>query len=371
MAFLLQTHLAPVPRIVLDNLCSQLEPCQWQGKRILFAPHSELVINLLYRGCFQGFEVLGALDRSPTKIGQAQYGLTIYGYDELPRLKPDLVVIGNTRYHREIYKQLLPLAHSQGFMLVDLCAGYTHQAFRKELAAALDFRNLAQLRPDGHGLPEQLTADIRMKVEVTVNPHWGLGDRLCALSAAREVARQNPNLIVHFNMLPRVVAAYQDDLLHLGLGAYPVPENYGLFHREKDSSPAGNYLGCYYLGLGLDFDDNPNLDLPEVAPLPGLISGSYIALQPTANWSRPNLALEQLQQIILACPLPVVLTGAYVPDNTVDQVTQPDREWATEQLVAAGADASYLGNEMDMLSLVRHAALVLTPRSAQGGIALC
>ncbi|MEE9692630.1 hypothetical protein ACSZN3_08100 [Aeromonas hydrophila] len=369
MPFFMQSYLAPIPSVVLDNYQKYLAPLKNQGKRIVFAPHCELVFNLVYRGYFCHFTVLGALDRNSNKIGRTGNGIFAYSYDFLTELKPDIVVVANTRYHNEIMAALRTTAEALNFKLVDLCSGYEHAAFRQELAEFLDCRKISQLRPGCVDVPATITDADVMAIEIVIETGWGLGDKLCALSAAREFARRNPNLSVYYNTLPKIVAAYGDELLKLGTGAYPLPENYALFHREKDSSPAANYLGCYYLGLGINFYSNPKLELPAVPPCVGLMPDSYIALQPTANWATPNISLDDIKRVIQDAPLPVVLTGNYITNNSTDNVSDEDKLRFNQELVTAGANASYIGDEMNMLKLIRHAALVLTPRSASAHIA--
>lgn len=369
MPFFMQSYLAPIPSVVLDNYQKYLAPLKNQGKRIVFAPHCELVFNLVYRGYFCHFTVLGALDRNSKKIGKTGNGIFAYSYDFLTELKPDIVVVANTRYHNEIMAALRTTAEELNFKLVDLCSGYEHAAFRQELAEFLDCRKISQLRPGCVDVPATITDADVMAIEIVIETGWGLGDKLCALSAAREFARRNPNLSVYYNTLPKIVAAYGDELLKLGTGAYPLPENYALFHREKDSSPAANYLGCYYLGLGINFYSSPKLELPAVPPCVGLMPDSYIALQPTANWATPNISLDDLKRVIQDAPLPVVLTGNYITNNSTDNVSDEDKLRFNQELVTAGANASYIGDEMNMLKLIRHAALVLTPRSASAHIA--
>ncbi len=369
MPFFMQSYLAPIPSVVFENYQKYIEPLKHQGKCIVFAPHCELVFNLVYRGYFRHFNVLGALDRNSKKIGKTGNGLFAYSYDSLAELKPDVVVVANTRYHNEIVASLRATAEELNFELVDLCAGYEHATFRQELAEFLDCRKISQLRPGCVDVPATITDADTMAVEIIIETGWGLGDKLCALSAAREFARRNPNLSVYYNTLPNIVTAYGDDLVKLGTGAYPLPENYALFHREKDSSPAANYLGCYYLGLGINFDSNPGLELPAVAPCAGLTPGSYVALQPTANWAKPNLSLNDIKRVIQDSPLPVVLTGNYITNNTTDNISDEDKQRFNQELITAGANASYIGDEMNMLKLIRHAALVLTPRSASAHIA--
>ncbi|MEV3828044.1 hypothetical protein RI534_01915 [Aeromonas allosaccharophila] len=369
MSFYMQSYISPVPEVVLKNYKKYVEPHKNMGRKVIFAPHGELVFNLVYRGLFLGFDVVGALDRNPKKIGRSGNGLYAYSYDDLISLKPDIVVVANTRYHTEIYNSLCDVALAQKFELVDLCEGYDHLEFRHEIAMKLDCREIEKLRPGCVDVPATITSACNMNVEVVVETGWGLGDKLCAMVAAREFARRNPGLKVFFNTLPAVVSAYSDDLLHLGSNTYPLPENYALFHREKDSSPAGNYLGCYYLGLGMAFNENPVIDLPDVPSLDGLESGTYIALQPTANWAKPNFSVEDLVRIIKSSPLPVVLTGTFFTKNSTELVTEDERVQIENILISAGARASFIGDEMNMLKIIRHAALVVTPRSASAHIA--
>ncbi|HHQ4709904.1 TPA: hypothetical protein ACSP0D_004035, partial [Aeromonas veronii] len=106
MAFTLQTYLAPLPNIVIQNYRNQIEPYCWKNKRVIFAPHCELIFNLVYRGFFIGFEILGALDKSISKQGDFGNGLKVFSYEELDHVKPDIVIIANTRYHLDIISEL-------------------------------------------------------------------------------------------------------------------------------------------------------------------------------------------------------------------------------------------------------------------------
>lgn len=63
------------------------------------------------------------------------------------------------------------------------------------------------------------------------------------------------------------------------------------------------------------------------------------------------------------------MTGNYITNNSTDNVSDEDKLRFNQELVTAGAIASYIGDEMNMLKIIRHAALVLTPRSASAHIA--
>lgn len=369
MTYTLQSYLAPIPNIIISNIAEQLDSHRFQSKTIILAPHCESVFNAFYRGMFYGFDVIGALDRDPLKIGGVGNGLYVYHYEELPSINPDFVVVMNVKYHDEIMGYLSGICNKHQIKLIDLCACYNDRTFRSQLASELDCRNVKYLRPGCIGVPDYISHDISMRVEVVVETGWGLGDKICAMSAAREFARRNKNLTVCFNGLYKIVPLYDDDIIHVGCGAFPLPENYFLFHREKESSPAGNYLGTYYLGLGMDFDELPRIELPDVPVLDGLIPGEYIALQPTSNWAKPNLAIESLVEIINSAPLPVILTGWYVPVNSRDSALIAESELMNKQLLDAGANGDFINDELSMLSIIRYARCAVTPRSATAHIA--
>ncbi|WP_146207971.1 glycosyltransferase family 9 protein [Azospirillum sp. TSH64] len=345
MVYFVENELMPPPQVVLDDACQHLARLSERGARILIAPHCDLVTVLYLRGAFLGTTILGTLDRNVAKRGEIIGNLDVFAYDDIERLRPDAVVVAHTRYGGDILRTLTPEAQRLGFELVSLCDRYDQRAYRSELAAHLDFRQtLAKRVGEDQALPRDLT--------ITIPAGWGLGDRLCALSTAREFSRRFPMHRVHFRYLKDIATAYSDTLLIHGHNGLVIPENSSLFHRQKDTSPAGNYLGCYYLGIGLDFDALPNLDLPLVPPLPGLEPGRYAVLQTAANWARPNLSNSALQQIIDQCPLPVVLVG------------KPDQSIALQRVIPLG-----MGDEMTMLRAVRHARLVMAPRSASAHIA--
>ncbi|QNF14003.1 hypothetical protein FT670_06530 [Aeromonas jandaei] len=70
MSFYMQSYISPVPEVVLKNYKKYIEPHKNMGRKVIFAPHGELVFNLVYRGLFLGFDVVGALDRNPKKLAE-------------------------------------------------------------------------------------------------------------------------------------------------------------------------------------------------------------------------------------------------------------------------------------------------------------
>lgn len=187
-------------------------------------------------------------------------------------------------------------------------------------------------------------------------PKWGLGDMLCALAAARALARLHPGLRVHFNRIPKVVKAFGDNLITPGLGlsldiGHPDPP---FFFWEQGQWSSSNYVDNYFLSLGINFESPPRLELPKLPPFEALRGVKYIVLQPRAagKWAYPHLSVNILQRVISFCPLPVVVTGC--PGSGMG---------------LRGIDCSYLGDEINMLRLIQHATLVLAPRSAGAHVA--
>lgn len=339
---ILSTQIFPVPIVVGQNL-SRLAALSQCGARVVLTPDTELGVNLRHRGAFLGLKILGLLDGDLAKTGTEIEGWTVYGYDNLPHLQLDAVLVTSLRYHEAIVSKLIPCATQLGFEIIDLCEGYDARTFRSEVANAFS----RQLWPYG----AEALSRFR-EVEIRIPEIWGFGDKLCALSAARMFARQHPELKVSFPLIPKVLEAFGDDLVSPGVNAPVLQEFSTCFHRERHSSIAMNYLGCYVLGLGLDFESRPALELPNLPPLPNLEPGSYCVMQPHAGWARPNLRRRQLDRLAAACPLPVFLAGK--PD-TGEGIPHASEAW--------------LGDELTMLRLIRHAGLVMAPRSATAHVA--
>ncbi|QIR13945.1 hypothetical protein [Shewanella aestuarii] len=358
MTYRIDSALMPVPNSITNQL--NLLAVKYKGQRIAVSPHCELVCNLYLRGHFRDFELVGAIDNNTSKHGKTLSGIPVYGIKELPELDVTSILVIHSHYHQIITSNLVSNV-PQNIDVIDLSCKYDDRQFRTQIAQYFDRKNSDMLRP-GFESNKAIMAHNLHTAEITIDPCWGLGDKLCLMVAAREFSLRNPHIDVKFNDLKDIVNAFGDDLLSQGQ-ALPLPNNANALHRTKLSSPAANYLGCFLLGLGLDFDQRPKLRLPNVDAPKGLIPGQYIALQPTANFAKPNMTLKDLQAIIDACPLPVVLTGPLQPINShlanIDQISN--------QLTHASSD--HYGNEMDMLKIIRHAALVITPRSASAHIA--
>ncbi len=337
----LNHHLAKVPRIVQENLKSQVAQLKASGARVLLYLDPLLTLNLWARGTFADVNVLGAVTKHTSNFKINVRGLPIYSFGEMAHLKADAIIVSDYRFHQRISEGLLPLSQKYGFSIVDICQEFDAKAFRREWAEEMTRQIFSN---EVEGWPAR-------QVEIWIPPTWGLGDRLCALSAAREFARRNPERRVRFQYLPEIIEAYGDDLIMAGSGGYVIPSQYPNFYRDPDNSVAENYLGCFYLNIGLDFDTPPTLELPQLPPCPDLKPGSYIALQPRSVWANPNITSEQLEAVVQKAPLPVVVVGR--PDTPRDMPS---------------ADFGHLGTPIEMLRIIQHAAFLMTPRSASANI---
>lgn len=357
MAIFLQGPPYIVPRSVIANIQRELAPLSAQRPRTLVAPYSILGLGLIERGLLNELDIIGVLDANNDRKRLATKNIPIYDHDDLSTLDVDLVVITSLKFHREIESGLNAKLKPET-RIVNLLHDYDPAKHREELATRIQalswFNQLLELSPYDLpiGSPSGLGLAKDNAVQIRIPDHWGLGDKLCALSTAREYARRNPNLKIHFCQLPEVVDAFGDNLLSPTDRGIAVPNNSDVFHREKHHSIAGNYLGCYYLGFGLEFATPPALELPELTPPAGLTPGNYVVLQPAANWAQPNLSTEQLQALVDICPLPVIISGRHDTPQNLRNVSY-----------------DYLGSELDMLRLIQHARLVVTPRSASIHIA--
>lgn len=329
-----------VPQAVQENLAAVLAPLFGGKARVVVAPHCQLAENLLLRGMFNGLNVVGFLTVDGRDSGDGIASLPVFTDPE--SVVCDVVVWVGTSQRPDDVVRFVEIVSRRGIKFVDLCDGYDSAAHRCELARQFD--------PFGAHIQ-----GVSRHVEVRM-PSWGLGDRLCALSAARELARRRRDLTVHFNAIPRIVDTFKDDLVTAGSGQAIDIARPGTpyFFWEKGAGVGVNYAGCYLISLGMDFSDVPVLELPRLQARPGLEPNTYIVIQPRAEgmWGKPHLPLFDLQRIICSSPLPVILAGR--PGSG---------------LGLSGLDRSHAGNELNMLQLMQHAALVLTPRSAGAHIA--
>lgn len=328
-----------IPKRILNNAIKKI-PLLRFGDRVVLANYSTLGVILKQKGFFDHIHLLGAIEWDKRRVGRNFYGIRIFSYKDLKRLALDAIIIVDVGRRVEIMNSILSTIDGSGINLIDLCEGYDSREARSEVSAQLNQINLIPLNSD---------VVIRM-------PMWGLGDMICALSAARKFARDNPQFRVHFNRIPSILRSYRDKLVTTGGGQIIDISQHGVpyFFNEETTSFAMNYLGCYYLSLGMDFDNPPELELPSFLPPKGLSPGRYIVIQPRAasEWGGVPLSVRTLQNIVNNCPLPVVCVGKRGTD-----------------LMLQNMDCSYMGNELSLLQLIQHCALVIAPRSVSAHIA--
>lgn len=190
----------------------------------------------------------------------------------------------------------------------------------------------------------------------------GLGDELAFLVAARALAKADVGQVRVLSS--RLLGAWPDSLL---LPAEPGTPAQGRRlldassrHRVKGSSPDGNYLGTYLAALGLPPQDGPpDFELPPLEPPRGLVPGAYVAVQPLAFSARnPGDPIRYVERLVAVARQelpgwPVVALGD--PRTTIRAVR--------------GLDLAWLGGPEELLRVVGHAGLVLTPRSATAHVA--
>jgi hypothetical protein len=199
----------------------------------------------------------------------------------------------------------------------------------------------------------------------------GLGDQVCAISAAREYARKHRDLNVLYasGLPPEVVNAYGDRLVAHGTSenfVYAEPP-WSLTWERWSSDGSMNYVGLFYRALGLKVAFPPRVELPSLPPPEGLPSKSYVVLQPYSVCSLPNLSKESLQILIDIASerYPVVAAGAGPSAVFLDPVATKKRT----PLDLERLDYSHLGGVEQFLRVVQHAAAILTPRSGAAHVA--
>ena len=313
--------------------------------RVYLAPDTHFGRTLTESGLLDDVTIHGIIDVDSAKRGACSGGVVICGYDDIELDERSVILITSIPHHTEIAAALRADRRTERARIVDLIASFDVRRCRDEIANLI-------------GRAMGITADFASRtneqgrvLDFRVPKGWGLGDKLCALHAARVWARSHPNDRVSFPSLPAVVNAYADGLVSPTAEGSIVAESSECFRRDRRWSVAANYLGCYLLGRGMSFDEPPTLELPPVGPLPQLRPGSYAVLQPHAGWARPNLDATELARIVEHSPLPVVLVG------------RPDTVYVEGTLWVA------LGDELTMLRAVRHAAFAIGPRSAMAHIA--
>lgn len=330
---------APLPAMVLENLNKQIPSLISSRSRVLLYPYHPLVLNLWLRGIFANLDARGIVDSDKQLAGTDCHGLRVYSLDQLDSLDADVILVANPGHHSQIATELATYAPTRSLKIIDLSEGMTIEGFRSELAESL-----------GRQIWVNRMAEWPAHKVQIWTPSQSLCDSLCAISAAREFARRHPDLEVRFQRMPEILDAYGDDLVRPGSGGYVIPDHSQQFLSERWSPIAGNYQGCFYLGLGLDFDVRPRPELPMIPPIKGLTPQSFIVLLSGVEGLQPTLSLEQLDSIARIATLPVVSIGD-----------------ARTRSRIKGAD--YVNSSpLEMLRLIQHAAVVLTSRSVPAHI---
>lgn len=76
------------------------KPWSLRGKRVVLAPACSLSTGLLRDPDIRESRVLGFLDRDPVLQGKSIEGITIYAYDSIPDLDPDIILVASPGQHR-------------------------------------------------------------------------------------------------------------------------------------------------------------------------------------------------------------------------------------------------------------------------------
>ena len=86
------------------------EPQPWslRAKRIMFAPACALTTSLSKDPDIRESQILGFLDRDPVLQGKTIEGSEIYGYESIPDLNPEMILVATSELHQdEIVGQIL------------------------------------------------------------------------------------------------------------------------------------------------------------------------------------------------------------------------------------------------------------------------
>lgn len=83
----------------LLSISGKVEPFSLQGKSILITPPCKQSIDLLTE--LTDSSILGFLDRDRMIQGKNIEGISIYGYDNIQALKPDVIIVAAPEQHRE------------------------------------------------------------------------------------------------------------------------------------------------------------------------------------------------------------------------------------------------------------------------------
>ncbi len=76
------------------------EPWSLNGKRVVIAPACHLAKDLLNDTDIRTGNILGFLDRDPVLQGKSIEGIPIHGYDSIPDLDPEVILVASPDQHR-------------------------------------------------------------------------------------------------------------------------------------------------------------------------------------------------------------------------------------------------------------------------------
>jgi uncharacterized Fe-S cluster-containing radical SAM superfamily protein len=94
------THFKTMPlRVTMSE--GDFEPWSLEGKRIVLAPACQLSVALLSDPDIRKGRIVGFLDRNPVLQGKSIEGITINGYEAIPALDPEIIIVASPRQHQQ------------------------------------------------------------------------------------------------------------------------------------------------------------------------------------------------------------------------------------------------------------------------------
>ena len=116
-ASILPAYFETMPlRIKIPN--ENPEPWSLNGKRVVLAPACHLSRNLLTDSDIRESNILGFLDRDTILQGKSIDGITIHGYDAIPYLDPEVILVASPEQHRSDILQTLTRYSDKGTRIV-------------------------------------------------------------------------------------------------------------------------------------------------------------------------------------------------------------------------------------------------------------
>ncbi|MFZ2448629.1 MAG: radical SAM protein [Syntrophobacteraceae bacterium] len=96
------------------------EPWSLRGKRVVLAPAYPLTTALMADPEIREGNIVGFLDRDPVLRGKSIEGVPIYGYEAIPDLDPDVILVAPPGQHRDAILQTLNKFSGQTVQIVAL-----------------------------------------------------------------------------------------------------------------------------------------------------------------------------------------------------------------------------------------------------------